>query len=317
MSPVNPANPDSFTFIAQDECSRLDRFLAEVQGVCRRSQVRSRVGNLEVNQRPAKLSATVHPGDVITGTLAPPVSSEAVAQPVDIAVIHEDPLFLVVHKPQGLVVHPGAGNPDGTLVNGLLWRYTREGSSGELPQDLPGDAYRPGIVHRLDKDTSGVMIVARTVEVHAHLVDQFSRGEVEKVYVALVKGRPRENQGEIRRRIGRDPDHRRRFAVVEDRRHGKEAITEWQVLRTYGRVTLVRLRPRTGRTHQLRVHMASIGCPILGDPLYARSDRQYPQASLMLHALALRISPAPGMEVRTFRAPLAERFLEILSRDAR
>ncbi len=285
---------------------RLDRYLADEQELCRRSQLKQRLLSLQVNGRDRKVSFKVREGDVITGTLAPPVASDAVAQPVDLAVIREEREFLVIDKPQGLVVHPGAGNPDQTLVNGLLWRY-QDRMDSDLVQAEPN---RPGIVHRLDKDTSGVMIIARSLEVHQYLVEQFSSGSIRKRYIALVKGSPRGDGGTLETRLGRDPDQRRRYAVVED--GGKPAVTNWKVLRRYENYSLILLQPSTGRTHQLRVHMAHLGIPILGDPIYARRDRRHPEATLMLHALSLRISPAPGWDAHEFRAVLPERFIPFL-----
>ncbi len=285
---------------------RVDVYLAEHAELCSRSQLRTRVHDLQVNGRPRKLSFLVGPGDQIAGTLEGPAPSEAIPQPVDIAVIRETPAYLVLNKPQGLVVHPGAGNPDWTLVNGLLHRYQQE-------DQLPGpDAMRPGIVHRLDKDTSGVMIVARNLATHDHLVTQFSEGAVRKTYVAVIKGVPREDQGEITTSIQRDPDNRRRYTTGLG--GGKPAETHWRVLRRFKNHSLLLLFPRTGRTHQLRVHLTAQGWPILGDPLYARPDKTYREATLMLHALRLSLQPQPGERVETFFTPPPEHFMKILRR---
>ncbi|SIP98287.1 23S rRNA pseudouridine1911/1915/1917 synthase [Alkalispirochaeta americana] len=310
---------------------RLDQFLADEADLCRRSQLKQRVRDLRCNGKPAKLSTRVLPGDIVEGSLEAVGLPKAIPQPVDFPLIHEGRSFLVIDKPQGLVVHPGAGNPDGTLVNGLLWRYRDdpffqalrnipEGASGEeisdesdqeadQESDQEGDL-RPGIVHRLDKDTSGVMIVAKTLETHQYLVDQFMAGSVKKLYLAITRGAIRQNQGIIDSPLGRDPNHRRRFAVTPGA--GKPAHTAFQVLRRFPQHTLVLLKPSTGRTHQLRVHLASLGNPILGDPLYARPDRQLPQATLMLHARLLELSPEPEGGVTPYIAPVPERFREVL-----
>lgn len=283
---------------------RVDVYLAEHAELCSRSQLRSRVHDLHVNGRPRKLSFPVGPGDQISGLLDGPAPSEAIPQPIEITVIHETSTYLVLNKPQGMVVHPGAGNPDQTLVNGLLYRYQED-------DQLPGpDALRPGIVHRLDKDTSGVMIVARNLATHDHLVTQFSHGAVQKTYIAVVKGVPRENQGEITTSIQRDPDNRRRYATGLG--GGKPAETHWRALRRFKNHSLLMLSPRTGRTHQLRVHLTAQGWPILGDPVYARPDKNYREATLMLHALRLTVQPDPQAEARTFFAPPPPHFMAML-----
>lgn len=296
---------------------RLDLVLVEDFALCRRSRVKQDLLELFCNGRPAKASTRVQPGDRITGILTSAPLPEAPAQPMDFSVIHEEEGYLVIDKPQGMVVHPGAGNHDGTIVNGLLWRYrdmpffdrpARE--SDETLRDDGGrdsDAIRPGIVHRLDKETSGVLIIAKDLDTHHHLARQFFLGAVGKEYLAITRGIPRATTGTIEKAIGRDPRHRKRFTVVDEGR-GKHASTEYRVLRRFSGYTLVLLRPGTGRTHQLRVHLASLGTPILGDPLYSRRDPGVPEATMMLHALSLAISPAPGQEQRVFRSRLPDRF---------
>jgi 23S rRNA pseudouridine1911/1915/1917 synthase len=285
---------------------RLDLVLVEDFALCRRSRLKEDLVQLSCNGRSAKLAARVRPGDRITGILKSAPAPEAAAQPVDFSVIHEEAGFLVIDKPQGLVVHPGAGNRDGTIVNGLLWRYRNIPFFDSFSDD-PADVIRPGIVHRLDKETSGVMIIAKDVDVHHHLAEQFFQGSVRKEYLALTRGVPRRSTGTVQGAIGRDPRHRKRFTVVADNR-GKDASTDYRVLRRFSGYALVLLRPKTGRTHQLRVHLASLGTPILGDPLYSRGDPGVPEATMMLHALSLTISTAPDQRPRMFRSPLPERF---------
>ncbi|POR05290.1 hypothetical protein AU468_02030 [Alkalispirochaeta sphaeroplastigenens] len=302
---------------------RLDLFLVEEVALCRRSQLKQRIRDLRCNGRAAKLSTRIFPGDTVEGSLEAPPLPGVVPQPVEFPLLQEGASFLLIDKPQGLVVHPGAGHPDGTVVNGLLWRYRNdpffqalknnpddescEDNSEETDQEIN---LRPGIVHRLDKDTSGVMIIAKTLETHQYLVDQFMAGSVKKLNLAITRGAIRQNQGVIDSPLGRDPNHRRRFAVTPG--SGKPAHTAFQVLRRFPQHTLVLLKPSTGRTHQLRVHLASLGTPILGDPLYARPDRLLPQATLMLHARLLELSPEPGQDRQSWIAPVPERFREVL-----
>lgn len=281
---------------------RIDLYLAEDLQLCRRNRLKHQLADLRCNGKAARLSTRIAPGDRITGVLEAPPPPAAEGEPLDFPVLREDPAYLVIDKPQGLVVHPGAGNRRGTLVNGLIWRYSEDAyfSSSE------GETFRPGIVHRLDKDTSGVMIVARTADVHHHLVEQFARGSVKKEYLAILRGRLVPGEGVVEQPIGRDPRHRQRFTV---NKRGKHARTAWRVLRRLPGFTVVLLRPATGRTHQLRVHMASLGVPILGDPLYGgRGKASSGDETLMLHALTLAISPAPGLPRLLFRSAIPERF---------
>jgi 23S rRNA pseudouridine1911/1915/1917 synthase len=186
-------------------------------------------------------------------------------EPIGLAVLYTDDDVIVIDKPAGLIVHPAPGHESGTLVSALLYE------GGEL--STLGGEERPGLVHRLDRDTSGVMVVARTDEAHRSLVEQFKSRETEKEYVAIVEGNPRRNEGEIEAPIGRSPHDRKKMAI---RRDGRPAFTRWEVLERFGQFALVRCRPRTGRTHQIRVHLKSANLPILCDPLYGRRFRIYP-----------------------------------------
>jgi 23S rRNA pseudouridine1911/1915/1917 synthase len=211
-----------------------------------------------------------------------------------------------------MVVHPGAGNHSGTLANALLYRRLNRGSppAAGLSGSVPG-ACRPGIVHRLDKDTSGVIIASYDDAALAFLADQFKARTVKKTYAAIVRGTPREKTGIIKTRIVRDSRDRKRFAVSTDR--GKSALTRYRVIRSRGVYSLLLLRPRTGRTHQLRVHLRHLGCPILGDSVYGLPDRQFPKATLMLHARTLAII-LPGRDAPSlFKAPLPARFRDWIS----
>lgn len=239
---------------------RLDRYLAATQRWGSRAQVQRLIaaGHVEVDGRPGKASQCLRAGQRIRVTPAPAASGKAiVAEDIPLDVIYEDEALLVINKPPGLVVHPAAGHWQGTLVAALLHRW------GGAPAGL--DPLRPGLVHRLDKDTSGVMVVAKEARTLAQLSHQFRRREVEKTYVALVWGHLRQKRGTFEAPIGRNPVHRKRMAV---RAGGRPAVTAYEVLAEGREVSYVRLFPRTGRTHQLRVHLSAHGHPIVGDPVY-------------------------------------------------
>jgi len=276
---------------------RLDRFLAGREVLGTRSQVRRLIeaGRVRVDDQVVKGGTSVRAGQTVAVEIAAP--SAAVVQPeaIDIAVLYEDDWLLAIDKPAGLVVHPAPGHWSGTLVNALLHRWS--GSPGDL------DPARCGIVHRLDKDTSGVMLVAKDVATHAALADRFRAREVGKEYVALVHGVPRQAAGEIDQPIGRHPVHRKKMSV---RRGGRVAVTRYRVLERFSAAALVEARPKTGRTHQIRVHLAALGHPILADPVYARG-RARRVASLTrqaLHARAIAF-PHPHREgILRVEAPL-------------
>jgi 23S rRNA pseudouridine1911/1915/1917 synthase len=283
---------------------RLDRYISEQLELFPRSQVKKRVVSWEVNGAAAKPSTRLNRGDRlrIRYKAPEPVSVEPEAMPLRCIFENED--VAVIDKPQGMVVHPGAGHYTGTLVHGLLHQFPG------LKAAFPGEEIRPGIVHRLDKETSGILIVAKHRSALEQLSGMFAARSVEKRYIALVKGRPDPPRGRITYPIARDPHNRKRFTWRQA--GGRDAETEYRMLRSYGSHSLVLLHPLTGRTHQLRVHMASRGVPVLGDPLYGRRDARFPAASLMLHAFKLRLElPGEGGAV-SFRSQLPPRFAEIL-----
>jgi len=268
-----------------------------------------------VDGRPTRPSARLRPGQAVSVLV--PAPEPALPRPEDIPleVLHEDASLLVVNKPAGLVVHPGAGRPGGTLVNALLGRV----------RDLSGvgGVLRPGIVHRLDRGTSGLLVVAKDDAAHRALVRQFSGRAVEKEYLALVLGVPDRASGEVDRPIGRDPVHRQRMSVRAPR--GREAHTSWRIEERFDGAALLRVRIHTGRTHQIRVHLASIGHPVAGDALYGgtrtpssrRSEARAVLASLerpALHAARLAFThPATG-ERREFAAPLPPDLVDVVDR---
>ncbi|MFP4378374.1 MAG: RluA family pseudouridine synthase [Spirochaetales bacterium] len=285
------------------EGMRLDRYIAEVLELCSRSQIPQRVEQVTVNGESVKLSLKIKTGDLVEVETKPPEPSELVAESIPLDILYEDEHVVVVNKPAGMVVHPGAGNWSGTMANALL------GHISGLEEAFD-DELRPGIAHRLDKDTTGVIIAAKHPEALGWLSAQFQSRRTIKTYIAAVRGTPSHVSGTIDLPIGRDPKHRKRFAV---RPHGgKSAITEYTLLYQGAHHSIVRLRPTTGRTHQLRVHMASLGTPILGDPIYGRSSKHFPDLPLMLHAYRLEIRLLHESERRAFTAALPETFTALL-----
>ncbi|MDR1586234.1 MAG: RluA family pseudouridine synthase [Treponema sp.] len=310
-----------FSCIVEDDAGkgplRLDRYVAECLGLLSRSRIKTRSLEGKINGKPVKLSRPVKKGDrlELRWTEAEPLHVCPENIPLDI--LYEDERVIVINKAQGMVVHPGAGNRRGTLVNALLYRRLEKGrglcgAENAAPAAAgPSADYsfpRPGIVHRLDKDTSGVIITACDDEALAFLSDQFKARSVRKNYAAIVSGAPVEDSGRIETMIARDGRDRKRFAVSD---RGKSALTLYRVVKKWKTHSLLLLRPGTGRTHQLRVHLRYLGRPVTGDPIYGFADPLFPKASLMLHALSLRIV-LPGQNTpRLFRAPLPEHFKEI------
>ena len=257
--------PFSILVTAKSEGRRLDQFLSETNLKLSRSRAKNLIQKrlIFLNQKPAKPSAHVKTGDIISGSLPQPEPLSLKPEPIALTVLYEDSSIIVVDKPSGMVVHPAYGNPSGTLVNALLYHC----------KDLAGinGVLRPGIVHRLDKDTSGVMVVAKDEEAYHHLAKQFKNRTVRKVYQAIVYGKVSADEGLIDSDIGRHPSERKRMSTRT--RRGRPAITRWKKIEEFDGATLLEIFPQTGRTHQIRVHLSSIGHPILGDPLYGRKGR--------------------------------------------
>lgn len=276
---------------------RLDLYLARFERWGSRSQVQRLIGagHVEVDGHPAKASLVLRPGQTIRvapATSRPTTTVEA--EDIALDIIFEDDALMVINKPAGLVVHPAAGNWRGTLVSALLYHW------GGAPPGL--DPLRPGLVHRLDKDTSGAIVVAKDATTLAELGRQFRKREVEKRYVALVWGRMREPRGVFDAPIGRNPVHRKRMAV---RSGGRAAVTEYEVIAQGPEMSYVRLFPRTGRTHQLRVHLAALGHPIVGDAVYGgvKRGRGAPVIGRQaLHAERIAFSHPRTGDRRNFRA---------------
>ena len=321
-------SPDPFETVAPAAAAgdRTDRFIAGAIGSLSRSRVKALIegGQLTRDGQPVTdPAAPVRPGARYALAIPPPEPTKPQGQDIPLTILFEDRDLIVLDKPAGLVVHPAPGNPDGTLVNAVI------AHAGEDLSGIGGEA-RPGIVHRLDKETSGVMVVAKSDRAHQALSKQFAERDLERSYLALAWGLPEPTAGEIGGAIGRHPTDRKRMAVVT--RGGKPALTRYTVEKAWGTAcSLVRLKLMTGRTHQIRVHMAEIGHPLVGDPVYLRrtpaTARQLPEAartSLLgfprqaLHAAVLGFRhPVTGHMLR-FSTPIPPdmaALLDLLDRD--
>ncbi len=288
------------------ESVRLDQFLASQLPEYSRAYLQKLVksGTVKLDGNVFSLNKTLLPGKGIITVELPEIQSnnEPVAEYFAFDLLYEDSVMAIINKPAGVVVHPAPGKPDGTVVNALLSRYP-ELRSAELP-----DGSRPGIVHRLDKDTSGCLAVARTPEAQAKLCEAFAARETGKIYLALTAGVPMQKNGRIENLIGRHVVNRQKMAVVE--RNGKIAISEYEVM-AEGRINniktaLVKVRIYTGRTHQIRVHLASLGCPVLGDELYGGSRVCPGIPRQMLHAWKLKLPHPVTGEIIKVQAPIPE-----------
>ena len=292
---------ETFTLQVSYRQERLDIYLVSQRPSLTRSQVRQLIGNghVLVNGSTSKPGQKLNAGDEVQVGLPEPQPSAL--QPEDIAVnlLYQDADLAVVDKPPGLSVHPGPGHPSGTLVNALL----------SICPDIAGigDTVRPGIVHRLDKDTSGVMVAAKTTAAHQHLARQLASRSMSKMYRALAVGEVLPAKGTLRYPIGRDRINRKRMAVVEG---GRDSVTSYEVVRSIGGCSLMNVFPQTGRTHQIRVHFAAIGHPLLGDGLYGKTSPLLPRQFLHAYSLGF-VHPTTGEEM-TFTAPLPEDMNEVI-----
>ena len=286
---------------------RLDAFLARTVPELTRSAAQKLIesGNVLRNGRPGRKNDKLNPGHEISLTIPEPKEVDIVPREIPLDIVYEDEDVVVINKPKGLVVHPAAGHTDDTLVNGLLYALGDglSGINGEL---------RPGIVHRIDKDTSGLLAVAKNDLAHTVLASQLKDHTMARTYDAIVCGTMREDSGTVDAPIGRHPTDRKKMCVTE--RNSKPAVTHWEVVKRYRGYTHIRCHLETGRTHQIRVHMAYIGHPILGDMVYGRKKPELGQSSQCLHAGALCFRhPRDGRPVMVF-AELPPYFKDVIEK---
>lgn len=285
---------------------RLDKFLASQLPEFSRSRLQGLIkdGFVTVNGRPAhKAGQVLESPATIEVVVPPPEPATLAAEAIPLDILFENHDLIIVNKPAGMVVHPAAGHASGTLVQAALAHAPEiEGVGGEK---------RPGVVHRLDKDTSGILLLAKNDAAHRWLQDQFRLRRVEKVYLALVDGKPPTPQGRIEAPIGRNPTQRKLMAVTTPNK-GREAVSEYRTLENFASHTLLEVRPLTGRTHQIRLHLAFIGCPVVGDTIYGRKKPTLPLKRHFLHAARLAIRLPGETEMRKFEAPLPPDLMTIL-----
>ena len=298
--------PKIIEITAREGGDRIDALLAREDEIRSRSAAVRLIEEGLVTQSgvPVKKNARVRAGDVVRVVLPDPERTSVAAQDIPLDIVYEDSDVIVVNKPRGLVVHPAPGHPDGTLVNALL------AHCGDSLSGIGGEI-RPGIVHRIDKDTSGLLIAAKNDAAHASLSDQLRDRSLSRIYEAVVQGNFREDSGTVDAPIGRDPRNRQRMAVTD--KNSRPAVTHWSVIARYARYTHITWRLETGRTHQIRVHMAHTGHPLLGDTVYGgRRDKGL--STQCLHARGLRfIHPSTGQTIELW-TELPDWFQEVLSK---
>lgn len=296
-----------FVFHYENEpAQRLDKYLV----VCLPDFSRNRLQGLIKDGYITVDGETIHKtgkliekGSVVQVRLPPPTSTKLVPEAIPLDILFENEDVMVVNKPAGMVVHPAAGHASGTLVHAALAHAPEmRGIGGEK---------RPGIVHRLDKNTSGVIMLAKNDHIHRQLQVQFSARQVQKVYLALVDGKPPTPTGRIEASIGRDPTHRKQMAVVLPKK-GRQAISEYRTLEAFPEHTLLEIHPITGRTHQIRLHLSYLDCPVVGDTKYGRRKPSITTERHFLHAARLTINLPGESQARTFKAPLPEELEQIL-----
>ena len=293
---------------------RLDQYIATLKNGMNRSKLKACAQELLLNGKNAKLSSKVKAGDIIDVFWEENIPENIEPEDIPLNIVYEDENVTIINKRQGMVTHPAAGNWTGTLVNALLFYWGRsavpqlkEGRSEEILQKR-----RPGIVHRLDKDTSGLIITAKNRETEEYLGRQFKDRLLQKEYLCIVCGRPPASSGDIKTQIIRDMKNRQRFKAVTATEEGKFARSIYHCIACFGKYSLIRVRIKTGRTHQIRVHMRYIGCPILGDKIYGKPDALFPDATLMLHSRQMILKLPGEQKYRRFKASIPERFIKIL-----
>lgn len=288
----------------KEDNMRLDVYVSKKYTKLSRTMIQKLIenGDIQVNNEVKKLSYKVQDGDVITINIPEAKETDLKPQDIPIEVVYEDNDIIVVNKPKGLVVHPANGNPDGTLVNAIMamCKESLSGIGGEL---------RPGIVHRLDKDTSGLLIIAKNDAAHINISNQIKNREVKKIYIALVRGVINEEEATIDMPIGRSTRDRKKMTVAKN---GKQAVTHFKVIKRYPKYTLLEIKIDTGRTHQIRVHMAEIGHPVVGDMVYSNGKNEFGIEGQMLHATSLDFKHPVTNKPMHLTAQLPEYFKKIL-----
>jgi 23S rRNA pseudouridine1911/1915/1917 synthase len=294
-----------FKITSEEVNKRIDKYLSEVIENKSRSFIQGLIDNdnIKVNDKLIKSNYKLKLNDIIEVNLPEPLELEVKAEDIKLDIVYEDHDVIVVNKPQGMVVHPAPGNYTGTLVNALLYHC----------KDLSGinGVIRPGIVHRIDKDTSGILVVAKNDNSHNFLAAQLKDHSMKREYYALVEGRVKNNIGTINEKLGRDPKDRIKMAIVKE---GREAITHYEVLENYDYTTLVKCNLETGRTHQIRVHMAHIGHPLVGDPVYGYKKSKFKLMGQMLHAKTLGFVHPTTKEFLEFSTELPSYFKNIIEK---
>ena len=293
-------------YIVDENGKRLDAYIAGYDEEITRTAAQRLIeqGVILVNGKKQKVSYKVSKGDIITIEEIEAQEIELKAQDIPIEIIYEDNDIIVVNKPKGMVVHPANGNPDGTLVNAIMaiCKDSLSGIGGEI---------RPGIVHRLDKDTSGLLIVAKNDKAHVNMSEKIKNHEVKKTYIALVRGNVKENEATIDMPIGRSNSDRKKMAVTKQ---GKNAVTHIKVLERYDKYTLLEINIETGRTHQIRVHLSHIGYPVIGDYIYSNGKNEFGVVGQCLHAKQLEFNHPITEKKMKLEAPLPEYFENILKK---
>lgn len=295
-----------FIVTKENSNQRLDTYASSLDAVLSRSMCQKLIKEnlIKVNGKNVKESYKVKEGDKIEITFEEPKETKAKPENIPLDVIYEDNDILVINKPKGMVVHPGNGNTDGTLVNAVL-AYAKGSLSGI------GGEIRPGIVHRLDKDTSGLIIVAKNDKAHINMSNEIKNHEVTKIYTALVKGNIVENEATIDMPIARSKQDRKKMFVDKD---GKSAITHIKVIKRYGKYTLLRVKIDTGRTHQIRVHLSQIGHPVVGDEVYSNGKNEFGVKGQMLHSTILEFKHPVTGKLLHLEAPLPQYFQDVINK---
>lgn len=292
------------TLISDGENQRLDVFITQKLSDISRSSVQKLIsqGNISVNEKPVKANYKVKIKDAIRVTIPPPELLDVEAENIPLTIVYEDDDLAVVNKAQGMVVHPAPGHYSGTLVNGLMYHLKNLSTINGV--------MRPGIVHRLDKNTSGLMLVAKNDKSHKYLAQCLKDHSIKRIYFALVEGNVKEDEGQVNAPLGRSEKDRKKRTVTS--KNGKEAITNYWVVERYGRYTLLKLRLKTGRTHQIRVHMKHLGHPLVGDDVYGSRTNKFGLEGQLLHSKILGFVHPSTKEYMEFESDLPDYFMKVL-----